>query len=394
MRGLLCLLACVALAAAAPPRSPVVNGPGFDHFYNLEYDAAIAEFARDAALNPQSPDARNHLAMAVLYRAMLRSGALESELVTGNNPFVRRQKVEASLEDRQEFETSVESAISLAEARLKADPKDVNATYALGVAYGLRANYKFLVRKAWRDALKDATTARKHHNRVTELNPSFIDAKLIQGLHDFVVGSLPWGWKMLGFLIGFRGDKEKGIQTLELVASQGGLNRVDAEILLCAVYRRERQTQRAIPLLEDLIRRFPRNYLLPMELAQMFSDLGDKDKALAALDHLERQIRLGRIPRDRVRPERISFARGNIQFWYGDLDDALVNLRRAAAAAEDLDLHTGVLAWMRLGQVYDLRRERAAARKAYERAIVFAPDSDAARESRGYLAKAYERDEG
>jgi Flp pilus assembly protein TadD len=95
-----------------------------------------------------------------------------------------------------------------------------------------------------------------------------------------------------------------------------------------------------------------------------------------------------------VRPERLSFARGNIQFWYGDLEAALVNLRRAASAAEDLDLHTGVLAWMRLGQVYDLKGNRVEARKAYEHAIVFAPDSDAARESRGYLAKAYRRSEG
>jgi tetratricopeptide (TPR) repeat protein len=392
MRGLPCLLACVALAAAAPQEP--LGGPGFDHFYNLEYDEAIAAFTRAAALSPKSAEARNHVAMAVLYRAMLRSGALESELVTGNNPFLRRQKVEASPDDRRQFESSVQSAISLAEVRLKADSSDVQALYSLGVSYGLRANYKFLVRKEWREALKDATTARKYHNRVTELDPSLTDAKLVQGLHDFVVGSLPWGWKMLGFLIGFRGDKDKGIRTLELVASQGSLNRVDAEILLCAVYRRERQTRRAIPLLQDLIKRFPRNYLLPMELAQMFSDLGDEGSALEALDQLERQIRIGRISRDKVRPERLSFARGNIQFWYGDLEAALVNLRRAASAAEDLDLHTGVLAWMRLGQVYDLKGNRVEARKAYEHAIVFAPDSDAARESRGYLAKAYRRSEG
>ena len=45
------------------------------------------------------------------------------------------------------------------------------ALYTLGVAYGLRANYNFLVRKAWMDSLRDATTARKLHNRVTELIP-------------------------------------------------------------------------------------------------------------------------------------------------------------------------------------------------------------------------------
>lgn len=126
----------------------------------------------------------------------------------------------------------------------------------------------------------------------------------------------------------------------------------------------------------------------------MYSDAGDEHKALAALDQLDTQIRTGRIPRARLRPERVSFARGNIQFWYGDLDDAIVNIGRAAAAAEDLDLHTGVLAWMRLGQLHDLKGDRMGARKAYERAIAFAPDSDAAKESKEYLDSPYTRPKG
>ena len=48
---------------------------------------------------------------------------------------------------------------------------------------------------------------------------------------------------MLGFLVGIHGDKEKGIRTVQDVATNGKLNRVDAEIFLCALYRRENQTQ-------------------------------------------------------------------------------------------------------------------------------------------------------
>ncbi len=376
-----CFLALVLCAVAA-------GGPtarGFDHFYNLEYDEAIVEFAAAIERDPASAEAYNHLAMAILYRDLLRAGALESEMVTGNNPFLRRPKVEAGAEDRRRFDAAIRRAMELSQARLKANPRDADALYALGVSYGLRANHSFLVRKAWRDALRDATTARKTHNRVTELQPSRHDARLLQGLHDFVVGSLPWHWRMLGFLVGYRGDKDEGIRTLELVASKGDANRVDAEVLLCAIYRRENKPRRAVPLLEDLMRRYPRNYLLPMELAQMWSDLGDKHQALAALDIAERAARR------RIAPERIAFARGTVQFWYGDLDDALANMRRAAAAAEDLGLNIGVLAWMRLGQIHDLRGERAEARQAYQRAIAFAPESDAAKESQRYLDRPYRK---
>jgi len=364
---------------------------GFEHFYNLEYDQAIAAFSQAVAHDPDQPGLYNHLAQAVLYRAMFRSGALESELVTGNNPFLRRPKVEVTPEEDRRFHQAVDQSMELCQARLKQSPRDIRAIYALGVAHGWRANYTFLVRKAWRDALRDATTARKLHNQVGELDPSNIDARLMQGVHDYVVGSLPWFWKMLGFLIGFRGDKEQGLRTLESVAQKGVINRDDARILLCAVYRRERQPQKAVPLLEELIQRFPRNYLLYLELAQMHADLGDKAKALAPLQRLK-ELKNSGAPAFRKLPwERLWYAEGNIQFWYREFDGALENMKKATAGAGELDLNTGVLAWMRLGQLHDLKGQRQQAVEAYRRAIACAPAAEAAAEARRYLNSPYRR---
>jgi len=387
MRAALCLLLCGAAALAQDSRA----SKGFEYFYNLQYQESIAEFTRQVAEQPNLPDGYNHLAQAILYRDMFRAGALESELVTGGNPFLRRQKVDASPEDQRRFDQAIGRAIELAQARLKRNPRDTQALYALGVSYGLRANYNFLVRKAWRDSLRDATSARRCHSRVTDIDPGCIDARLVQGLHDYIVGSLPFYWRVVGFLIGFRGNKDEGIRLLELVSQKGTVNRIDAQILLCAVYRRERSPQRAVPLLQDLIRRFPRNYLLPMELAQMYSDLGDKEKALAPLRRLEELKRSGAEGYAQLRIERICFAEGTIEFWYNDLDQALADMKTVTAAAEDLDLNTGVMAWMRLGQIYDLKGQRALAIDAYRHAMAFAPDSDAARESRQYLVSPYRR---
>jgi tetratricopeptide (TPR) repeat protein len=387
MRAALYLVLCGAAALAQD--APVSKG--FEYFYNLQYDDSIAEFGRLVAQQPNVPDGYNHLAQAILYRDMFRAGALESELVTGGNPFLRRQKVDASPADQRRFDQAIDHAMELAQARLKRNPRDTGALYALGVSYGLRANYNFLVRKAWRDSLRDATSARKCHSRITDIDPGFIDARLVQGLHDYIVGSLPVYWRLVGFLIGFHGNKDEGIRTLEMVAQKGKVNRIDAQILLCAVYRRERRPQSAVPILQDLVRRFPRNYLLPMELAQMYSDLGDKEKALAPLRRLEELKRSGANGYAPLRVERVLFAEGTIEFWYNDLDRALANMKRAAAAAEELDLNAGVMAWMRLGQIYDLKGQRALAVDAYRHAVAFAPDSDAARESRQYLATPYRR---
>lgn len=378
-------------AAPAPQSDDSLIARGFEHFYNLEYDQAIADFRESTVRRPKEPAAYNHLAQAILYREMLRSGALETELVSGNNPFLRRPKMNPSPEDQRQFDEAIARSIKLSQARLKEDARDTRALYALGVAHGLRANYNFLVRKAWRDALRDATAARKLHNKVTDLDPAFADARLVQGAHEYVVGSLPWQWRLLGFLVGFRGNKDEGIRLLSTVAEKGRINKFDAKVLLCAVYRRERKPGLALPLVKDLIARFPRNYLLYFELSQMYSELGDKQQALGALDELERLRSSKAGGFTRLPPEKVCYARGTVQFWYRDFDEALENMKKVAARADELDLNTAVMAWMRLGQIYDLKGQRQPALAAYRRAIAMAPESDAARESQRYLSRPYRR---
>jgi tetratricopeptide (TPR) repeat protein len=365
---------------------------GFEHFYNLEYDQALAEFEAAQKQDPHAIAPCNHIAQTLLYREMYRNGALETELISGNNPFLRREKMNPTPEVQKEFTEAIDKAISLASARLEKNPNDTGALHGRSIAYGLRANYNFLVRKAWRDALHDATEARKDCNRVSELEPANYDARLIQGVHDYVVGSLPWSWRMLGFLVGFHGDKERGLQTIELVAQKGNLNKVDAEVLLCALYRREGESRKALPLLDDLQRRFPRNHLILFEQAQMYSQIGDKTKAIAAIQKIVDMKKAGLAGFASVPWEKIYFHLGEIQFWYNDLDPALDNLKKVTASHNEVDLNTGVLAWMRVGQIYDMKHRRNEAIDAYKHAIAFAPEAEAAKESKAYISTPYHRE--
>ena len=385
----LCVSAVIGVAYVAAQDSP--DARGLNAFYNLDYDQALADFRQAEQQDPQAIGPHNHIAQTLLFREMYRNGALETELISGNNPFLRRTKLNPSPEIEKNFNDEVQKAIDLANARLSRNPNDTGALYGRGAAYGLRANYEFLVKKAWRDALRDATLARKDHNRVTELDPSNYDARLIPGLHDYIVGSLPWSWKLLGFLVGFHGDKDRGLRTVEEVSRKGNQNKIDAEMLLCALYRREERPRQAIPLLEDLLRRFPRNNLLLFEEAHMYSSLGDKDKAIAAIEKVAAGKQSGLPGFTAVPWEKIYFQIGNIQFWYNDLDRALDNLKKVTTSRNEVDLNTGVLAWMRTGQIYDMKHRHGEAIEAYKRAIAFAPQADAARESRGYISSPYRR---
>ena len=364
---------------------------GYEHFYNLEYPEAISDFEQAIAQHPDDPELHNHLAQALVFQEMYRDGALESELVSGTNSFLRRPKLNPSAEMERRFLGEVAKAMELAQAQLKKNPNDTRAMYALGISYGLRCSYYWVVKKAWRESLKDATAGRRLHNRISELEPGNVDARLVQGVHDYTVGSLPWTWRMLGFLVGIHGDKEKGIRTVQDVAQHGVTDRIDAQVFLCAMYRRENRTAEAVPIVEELIRRFPRNYILRLELSQMFSMAGDKAHALEAVREVARLKLRHAAGYDRAPWYKIWHQEGTIQFWYNDLDDALENLKKVADDGEELDLNTGVSTWLRIGQIYDLKGRRSEALQAYQKAIAYAPQADGAQESRRYLSTPYRR---
>ncbi len=241
------------------------------------------------------------------------------------------------------------------------------------------------------DSLRDATAARKACNQITDIDPNFVDARLVQGLHDYIVGSLPFYMRAFGFLAGFHGDRDEGIRLLQQVRQQGILNRYDAEIWLAAIYRRERRPKEAIPLLEDVAARFPRNYLFRFEQVQMYSDLGDKQAALRILTEVENLRHSGAPGYKDLLPEKIQYLKGNLLFWYGDLDPALADLRQVTLRASDLDLNTAVMAWLRIGQIYDLKGDHKSAKEAYREAVSTAPQSEAAAEAKGYLSNPYRR---
>jgi tetratricopeptide (TPR) repeat protein len=283
------------------------------------------------------------------------------------------------------------TAIDQANARLKKNPNDTGALYSLGISYGLRSDYYWIVKKSWRDSLRDATSSRRLHNRIVVLEPNNIDARLVEGLHDYIVGCLPWHLRILGFLVGIHGDKELGIRIVQNVARNGKDNKVDAELFLCALYRRENQPKRAIPLIQDLILRFPRNYLLRLELSQAYSMANDKAHALEAVREITALKMRHAAGYDRVPWETIYYQEGTIQFWYNDLDEALDNLKKVAAASAEVDLNTGDYAFLRIGQIYDMTHRRSLAVEAYKRAIAYAPEADAAQESKKYLSTPYRR---
>src|ERR1039458_5836637 len=78
----------------------VVGQPGFELFYSLQYDDALAVFSAQAERHPSSADVYNHIAQTVLWREMYRAGMLSSEFI-GGTQFVHQPKLVLSGEQEK-----------------------------------------------------------------------------------------------------------------------------------------------------------------------------------------------------------------------------------------------------------------------------------------------------
>ena len=219
--SLVILLITLALPAEARKVKPIpliksssakladdpVTRSGFDHFYNMEYDAAIRDFEKAEKEHPDDPFALNHLLTGVMFKELYRIGALDSELYAKDD-FLTSKQFPIDPKARAEIKDLMDRAQSAAEARLSANPKDVDALYARGVTRAMRSTYTGLIDKAWFSALRSAIAARHDHEHVLEMDPNYADAKFVVGVHQYVIGSLSWAAKVGAAVVGISGNKQ------------------------------------------------------------------------------------------------------------------------------------------------------------------------------------------
>jgi tetratricopeptide (TPR) repeat protein len=276
------LLLPLAAVAAIPPMPE-----GFQALNSLDYERALRIFEQETQQRPDDPEAWNHLAQALLHRALFQAGALDSAAFGPGSPFLNRPRVPMSGADQARFDEAIRRSLSLCEARLRANPLDGACLYASGVAHAHQAQMALLVKKSWREALREGGKSRHAHEALIKVSPDFADAFLIPGLHEYIAGSLPWYVKALAFLAGYRGDRAEGIRHMERAVSGGRKTAVEARVLLGVVLRREKQYARAAQLMSELAAAFPANHLYRSEEILLLAEAGQEQSARQRLAELE-----------------------------------------------------------------------------------------------------------
>ncbi len=276
----LCLAADAASSTPFRPADPL-NQAAFEHYYNLDLDAAVQDYEKILGRHPNDPFAVNHLLSAVLTRELYRMGAMNTGDYSNDN-FIGVAHRPADPAEKQRIKKLVAQAEKLENAELSRNEDNIDMLYARGVTRGQFALYTALVERAWFSALRNAVGARHDHERVLELDPDYADAKLVVGAHNYVMGNLPLAVKVAVALVGLTGDKKKGLQYLSDAYYANGETSVDAGVVLMVFLRRERRYDEALQIAGTLTPRFPRNYLFPLEQANLLR-AADKNADAEAL---------------------------------------------------------------------------------------------------------------
>jgi len=366
------------------PNDPL-NHAAFDHFYNLDYDRAVQEFDQVLQRHPDDPFAVNHLLTAVLFRELYRMGALNTGEYA-NDTFIRAAHRPADPKVKQQIKDLVQRALSLEEKRLAENPKDVEALYARGATRAQFATYTAMVEHAWFSALRNAVGARRDHERVLELAPGDAPAKLIVGVHNYVMGSLPLALRASVTMLGIGGNKEKGLQYLHECAQGTGETSTDAKILLVLFLRHEHRYQEALPIARGLIQSYPHDVLMALEEGNLLRAAGSDQEAAAVYRKVWQAGREGYY--DGLHYEIAALSLGDLLRSQKDYAGAVAAYEQVNQVAQP-DPEILQKANLAAGEVYDLLGKRDLAIKKYQAVITTDAGTALAESANEYLKEPY-----
>lgn len=359
----------------------------YEHFYLLDYPGAVSRLERFHAAHPGDPQGTVMLLEAAVFQELYRQDLLDTTFYA-NDGFLTGKHVTA--EDprvRDRIMALADEAIRESDWRIGRNQNDVDALYARGWARALKCAYIAMVQRAYGAGFRLAMKAKDDHARVLQLDPDYVDAKLVVGVYEYVVGALPLPFKLVIGFAGITGSKSRGLGMLYDDAHRGPMTSAEARTVIALFLRREAKYNEAIQYVRSLKGQYPHGYLFCLEEANLRKDAGEGMRAVAAYRE---------IVADSARPGY--FASARLELAYFGLGDALRGQRHYGEAAQSYE-HAAwtpkagpelkIRSLLAAGECRDMNGERQLAVRDYQQAINAGPNTSRADTARKYLHNPY-----
>ncbi len=389
--GILWLAASLLAQAATVDTNPMNYDPqvraAYDRFYNLDYPAAVAEFERFHAEHPGDPQATAYLVNALIFQELYRQDLLDTTFYANDGFLSGRHATEENPATRDRIFALADETVREADWRLSQNPRDVDALFARAWVRSLRCTYVAMVERSFGAGFRLAIKAKDDANRALAIDPHYVDAKLIAGVYQYVVGALPWPFKLMIGFAGITGSKSTGLAMLQDDGQRGVITRVEARTAMALFLRREARYKEAIAVVRTLQSQYPRNFLFCLEEANLQKDAGEGMVAVEAYRQLlARAARPGYFASSKL--ELAEFGLGDAlrgQRHDGEAAEAYERAAEAAGVGPELKIRSLLAA----GQCRDLSGQRTLAVRDYREALDAGPNTSRAGEARKYLRSPY-----
>jgi hypothetical protein len=267
---LFCSVACAATGDAADGSDPQPHAAmlaiGFRQLYELDFQGARLQFLAYQKLQPEDPVGKAAEAASYLYEEFNTKGVFTSAFFLNNDRLLGGVNGSAAENRNDDFLQVNHAAREMAQQRLKSNPRDPRALLALTLADGMESDYDALIIKKQLAGLGLMRQAEGEANKLLEIDPTAQDAYVALGASNYVIGCMPGYKRTFLWFGGIHGDRQRGMQQMQVAADHGRYLAPFAKILLALACEREHDLNHARQLLSDLAAEFPANPLFAREL--------------------------------------------------------------------------------------------------------------------------------
>lgn len=359
----------------------------YTHFYNLDYEGALARFEQVLRTHPDNPMASGYVLMVTIFRELYHQDLLDTTYYAHDSFLTNQRRVDIPEPVRNRIESLLTTVQNQVDKQLKANPNDANAYFARGYARGLHAAFITLADHSYFAAARQGLAARNDSEAALKIDPQYADANLAIGIQQFAVASLPRMIRMVVGIAGVGGNKPRGLELLRISAAKGIVTSVESRTTLSLFLRHDGRYPEALAVQHGLAEQFPHDYLFRLEEANLAKDEGNGPLAIATYRNVLADAR----KRDYFVDPRLQMA------WFG-----LADTERGQNLIEDAAKHYLEAAdqpnasdWIRkraqlnAGQMLDLLHDHGNAVVQYQRASAPGGDQSQADTARKLIRNPY-----
>ncbi|MGA9120225.1 MAG: tetratricopeptide repeat protein [Bacteroidota bacterium] len=370
------LLSCIVAGQSAGEPDNVTSRfdktvqEGIDEVYNLHFENADADFRQLVALRPHDPAGPFFLAMVDWWRIVIDIDNTQYD-------------------DR--FYAELDRVVDMCDSILDRNPNDVNAMFFKGGAIGFKGRLKFH-RNDYLAAANAGRLALPLVQAASGLDSNNYDILLGTGMYNYFADVIPEEYPFVKPLLLFipSGDRQKGLQELQLAAEKGKYASVETWYFLLQIYfSYEKNYQKALAIAQQLFSRFPENVIFQRYLGRCETMVGNWPAAGAVFKEVVRRARAGQRGYSPNAEREAEYYVGMSLMIERNYDAALPHFYRCDELSRELDAQEAsgfmVMANLKVGNIYDIQGKRDLAIAEYQKVLGMKEYKDSHTQAEQYL---------